>query len=92
MFNVDAKGRAYLNVSVPAGLGPLAAAAVTDEPLGGVDQPTGTGIGLALSKTIVEAHGGTISFESSQGNGTCFSVALPLQESLLGQLQERARA
>ena len=38
---------------------------------------TGTGLGLALAKRFVEAHGGTIQVESSLGGGARFSVRLP---------------
>lgn len=37
----------------------------------------GAGIGLALSKEIVERHGGSISVESEPGFGTTFTVVLP---------------
>lgn len=36
------------------------------------------GLGLAISKQIVEAHGGSIWFNSDKGNGTTFYVQLPL--------------
>ncbi len=37
----------------------------------------GTGLGLYITKSIVEALGGTIGFESKEGEGTVFSVDLP---------------
>ncbi len=37
----------------------------------------GNGLGLAICKSLVEAHDGKISFESSPGSGTTFVVELP---------------
>jgi two-component system OmpR family sensor kinase len=37
----------------------------------------GSGIGLALTRAIVEAHGGTISVESPPAGGATFTIALP---------------
>jgi signal transduction histidine kinase len=37
----------------------------------------GTGLGLLLSRKAIAEHGGTISFESAEGQGTTFRVALP---------------
>lgn len=38
---------------------------------------TGTGLGLALCKRIVEAHGGAITLESRPGEGAAFNIELP---------------
>jgi len=38
----------------------------------------GVGLGLAISRAIVEGHGGTIDVASVVGAGTCFVVRLPL--------------
>src|SRR5581483_2726463 len=40
----------------------------------------GTGMGLAIAKVIVEAHGGTIGVVSQPGNGSVFSFSLPLDK------------
>jgi two-component system NtrC family sensor kinase len=45
----------------------------TTKPVG-----SGTGIGLAVSRGIVEAHGGSLSLAPPDGEGTCFVIRLPL--------------
>jgi signal transduction histidine kinase len=40
----------------------------------------GTGLGLSISYSIVRSHGGFIDFESKPGQGTRFTVTLPLVE------------
>jgi PAS domain S-box-containing protein len=42
----------------------------------------GTGLGLTISKAIVDAHGGTISFTSVENEGTTFRIELPLAPAL----------
>lgn len=37
----------------------------------------GTGLGMAIARSIVQAHGGRISFETQAGQGTTFTIELP---------------
>jgi len=39
---------------------------------------SGTGLGLFVSQRIVQSHGGTIEVESTEGQGTCFTIRLPI--------------
>ncbi|MDF2878056.1 MAG: yycG [Clostridia bacterium] len=41
---------------------------------------TSTGLGLAIAKELVEAHGGKIAVSSTENEGTCFTVMLPINE------------
>jgi two-component system sensor histidine kinase KdpD len=47
---------------------------------GGANKVEGTGMGLAIAKGIIEAHGGRIRAERRQGGGATISFTLPLTE------------
>ncbi|NQV83865.1 MAG: PAS domain S-box protein [Rhodospirillales bacterium] len=51
----------------------------------------GTGLGLNISKTIIDKHGGNIGFEPNQDQGTVFYFDLPLLDKKPVQLQSTVR-
>lgn len=45
-------------------------------------RPDGTGVGIFLAKTVIDAHGGKIIFHSQEGVGSTFGFRLPLKKSV----------
>lgn len=56
--------------------------------LHGRGEYSGTGIGLALCRKIIERHGGTISAQSEPGNGAVFTIYLPMTQPVIEPLTE----
>jgi len=64
-------------------------------------KPTGTGLGLALARKVVEDHGAVLQVASEEGVGTTFTIVFSLEQSppsaavlpeiIRGKLQERGR-
>ena len=59
----------------------------------------GTGLGLAIAREVAEAHGGRIDVESRVGEGSTFSLVLPVEQvadepgrPVLPQVQGRPQA
>ncbi|HCZ28352.1 TPA: two-component sensor histidine kinase, partial [Candidatus Saccharibacteria bacterium] len=49
----------------------------------------GTGIGLYISKAIVESNGGEVGVRSVEGRGSTFTFTLPIYATVADKLQSR---
>ena len=83
----DADGQARAEISVTdtgVGIAPEEQALVFEEfrQASGdyLRKAEGTGLGLSLSKRFVELHGGTLTVKSQPGQGSTFTVTLPMLE------------
>lgn len=54
-------------------------------------RPDGTGLGLAVVRSVAEAHGGDVRLDSRDGGGACFVLRLPLAAGV-GQIREHQAA
>lgn len=52
------------------------------------EQVAGSGIGLYISKAIIESHGGTISVRSSENKGSTFTFSLPIYSTVEQKLKQ----
>lgn len=72
------------------GIDPAVAAQVFDPFF--TTKPEGVGMGLSISRSIVESHGGRIRVESIPGEGSCFSFTLPVKPPIAPVAASRPRA
>ena len=81
-FRVEARGHLAVFTVSDSGIGiPDADAALLFQAFHrghNVGDTPGTGLGMTIVKRCVELHGGKIAFESKEGHGTTFVIALPL--------------
>lgn len=51
----------------------------------GTAQRTGTGLGLAITRSLVQLHGGRVRVDSALGEGSCFSIEIPIEAEKMNQ-------
>lgn len=51
----------------------------------GINEGNGTGLGLPLTRSMAELHGGSLQIESTPGKGTTATIILPASRNLSGQ-------
>jgi signal transduction histidine kinase len=55
-------------------------------------QQEGSGLGLALARSLVALHGGTLSVESERGSGSTFTFTLPVRQAAASETVDREPA
>jgi signal transduction histidine kinase len=78
-FNVTDTGVGMAPEDIPKALEPFGQ--INNNPM--VTGEAGTGLGLPLTKALVELHGGTITLESRPGLGTAVTVTMPAERVLV---------
>jgi two-component system NtrC family sensor kinase len=78
LANGDGRGVTVRVADNGAGMSPDTMAHVFDPMFTTKRMGTGTGLGLAICDQIIHQHGGTIHVESEPGQGTTFTLVLPV--------------
>ena len=74
----DKDGRIYIKISDNGkGVSPSIYDKIFDPFVTDKQQEGGTGLGLSVTHSFVHAHGGEITFQSEQGEGTLFTICFP---------------
>lgn len=78
-YQAPAANRVILEVRDQGrGIDPASKSRLTDPFFTTRRESGGTGLGLSVSAGIVHEHGGTLTFDSSPGQGTCVTLSLPV--------------
>lgn len=72
-------------IGIPAALQPVLFERFTPARRPGLRGEPTTGLGLSLCKTIVELHQGTLTVQSTEGQGTTFTVELPIMTTTVSE-------
>ena len=56
-----------------------------------VASSVGTGLGLAYAKMLAQAHGGDLNYSDAPGNGSCFTLTMPLAKTGQSELAQRQK-
>jgi two-component system NtrC family sensor kinase len=83
-YSPDAEGKRGLEISIAdtgQGIAPEHLDKLFDPFFTTKEVGKGTGLGLSVSQGIVERHGGTIRVQSAVGEGSTFTIWLPLEEA-----------
>ena len=77
---VEARRRCRCGITAPASPPPRSHVSSALLQVARTDRPArrGLGLGLYITRQVVDAHGGTIAAQSTEGEGTAFTVHLPI--------------
>jgi PAS domain S-box-containing protein len=54
-------------------------------------EPNGSGLGLYITKNIIDGHGGKVNIESVEGRGTTFNISLPITQATRQEAEKQGK-